>query len=138
MIFLAGLAAGYIASWFLPEDMKSKQRKMAKKKMEALKTILTDPEERERIIDIFKERTDEALSQYQNARQMLMENLSEVKGSWQDIDKDKYMEVVANTIEQIRDDQSLPLRQLNKLKQYFEADYKLIQSKVKSMASETA
>lgn len=137
MVFVAGLAAGYVASWFLPEDVKTRQRKMARKKADELKSILTDPDERERVKDIFKERTQEAMGSYQQARETLMANLSSMRGSWEDINKDKYMEVVNQTIEEIRDNQALPMRQLNKLKQYFEADYKLLQSKAKRMQAET-
>lgn len=137
-IFLAGLTAGYIASWFMPEDWKFKQRKVVRKKISELQAIMTDPEERERIKDIFKEKTEEALDQYQEARSILMKNLADIKGSWQDIDKDKYLEVVGNTIDEIRDNQALPMKQLQKMRQYFEADYKLLQSKAKKAAADVA
>lgn len=133
MLFAAGLAVGYVASWFLPEDLKTRQRKMMQNKAEDLKNILTDSDERERIIDIFKERTQEAKDSYQDARETFMKNLSSVRDSWQDIDKEKYMQILDKTMEEIRNNQSLPLRQLNKLKQYFESDYKLLQSQTKSL-----
>ncbi len=134
--FLMGVSVGLVASWLLPDKTLSGSKKKTRAAFNYLKEVLTDTDEQERIKDIFKENTQEAADAYRAAREALMSNLSQVKDTWSKIDKDKYMEIIEDTMDEIREKQSLPLSQMNKLRRYFEADYKFIQDKIKKAQAE--
>lgn len=128
MVFLTGLAAGYVASLLIPKDVQLRNRNRLMK----MKKVLTDPDEQERIMDIFKDRTDEAVTSFQMAKDRLARNLSEMQNKFSDISKDKYIEAVEDALDYVAEYQELPTPQFNALKKYLEGDFRRIKSSLQT------
>lgn len=126
LFFLLGTILGYILSLFVPDQTRDKHQQLAKDKAAALRKIMTDKKQRQRVKKIFQKNTDRALATYQEARETLITNLSQLKGSIDQIDKTKYAKTVNKTITQIKEGKKLPAKQLQELKKYLQEDYQLI------------
>ena len=129
LALLLGAIAGYIVGLFIPEKSRKKQKKEIIDKSELLKNYLSDAKERERIIKIFNKNTQKARGTYSQTREYLVTNLSELKGTIEDIDKARYSKAVKKAISQIKKDNKLPTKQLTALKKYLEEDFSLLKSK---------
>jgi gas vesicle protein len=127
---LVGAAVGYAASLFLSPDTKLKHRRNLEAKAGELKKLLTDPEEQERVRDIFKENTDSAQEKYRRAKFAVISRLSQMRGAIQDIDKQKYARAVEKALDDLREDGELPKTQLDRLKKYLIEDFQKIKSNV--------
>lgn len=131
--FLLGAAAGWLVSVLMPERMKNKAKDEIRDKADLVKRIATDPQERQRVMDIFNQKTDQAMKQYRRARETLSEKVSNVKGAIAGIDEGKYKDAVGQTVESLRNEGGFTEEQLKKIKNYFESDYRnLMQSTQKN------
>lgn len=128
MIFLAGAAAGYAVSLFMPNSMKREQKEMLEEKTRELQEILSDPEQQAKIKEIFSKNTRKAQDIYGAAKDAVILNLARLDGSLSSIDKNKYMEAVKEAVGQVKDEHSVPSDQLKKLAHYLERDFDLFKA----------
>lgn len=124
MVFLFGVAAGYLLSLILPSDVNLKNRMRLKK----IEKILTDPEEQERIKDVFNEKTAEAAASFSMAKAQLAHNLNTFKLELDQISKEKYLKAVKDAVDYVAETQELPRRQITALQRYLEKDYDRIKA----------
>ncbi len=131
---LLGAIIGYLVSLFVPDKTRRQHKKALTSQAEQLKDLLTDPEEREKIKAIFGKHTTKAQSTYQEAKDHLISNLTDLKGTIADIDKAKYQKAVTKAVSQIKKDKKLPTKQLTKLKKYLEQDFSRLKPAAKKQA----
>ncbi len=127
---LVGAAVGYAASLFLSPETKLKHRQNIKTKTDELKKLLTDKEEQKRVKDIFKENSEAAQERYRRAKFTVISTLSQMRGTIQDIDKQKYTYAVEKALEDLKENGELPKTQLDRLKRYLIEDFQKIKSNV--------
>lgn len=130
LVLAGGILLGYVASLFIPDSIKNKNKKQIEAKAVKLKAILTDPEERQRIKEIFNDQSEKARAMYADAKDTLVTNLVALKGSLRDINKQKYLDAVNATITQLRSEKNLPAAQLTRLKEYLQTDYERVRAEL--------
>jgi len=130
--FLVGVAAGWLASLLIPNDARRELRRTAKDKARALKAAFTDPEERERIKEIFTDKTADAREKYLDVKSALIEKFSALRESFGDIDKRKYGQIIRETLDELRREKKLASDQISKLQDYLEHDYQKIRNRFTS------
>lgn len=138
LVFALGAAAGYIATLFLSDSTKLKHKKVMKDKARDLERIMKDPNERQRVIDVFKEYSDESASYYRQAKENLVSGLASLKGGVTDIDKKKYQRVLDDIIEDFKQTKKIPTKQLDRLRTTLEADYVRIKEHMNQANDEEA
>ncbi|MGI5841153.1 MAG: hypothetical protein ACOX6N_02990 [Patescibacteria group bacterium] len=131
LAFLAGAATGWLVSIFMPEDTRNKVKNEIEDKTSYLKKVMTDPEERERIKDVFSEKTQNTKEKLEDVKNDIANRLAALKGGAQDIDKRKYMRAVQDSIEDMREGNILPEDELNRLRDYLEGDYERIRRRMR-------
>jgi len=129
-----GAAAGYIASLFVPEETKQKHKRQLTTKAEDLDRILRDPQERERVKEIFKKNSQEVTDTFNSVKSELAVNLATLKGSLTQIDKRKYTQAVDQAMNFASEQQQLPSAQLKRLRDYLLADYDRIKKDFQAKA----
>jgi gas vesicle protein len=124
--FIVGAAVGYITSLFVTPETKQKSKEEVEKRLNQLQKIMKDPEERQRIQEVFQSRTDEAVSAYHDARDAVMYNVAQITTPLEKISKQKYVQAVRDAINDIAQRQELPTTQMRKLRSYLESDYEYL------------
>lgn len=94
-----GAALGAIAATFITPKTGKEMRKVAGKKINKLKKMLDEGELQERITYMYGEVTDESMRIYREARTELIKKIDAVK---EEIDDNKYAELVNDVIEQLK------------------------------------
>lgn len=120
---IGGIAIGLGLGMLLSPEQKEKARKRVQSGANDLKALLTDPAERERIMDIFGDMTKESKDKYASVKSSLIDSLDGVKNGWQGINKRKYLDLVEGVMDELRAEKKLSVRQINKLFKYLEGDY---------------
>lgn len=134
---VGGIAIGLGLSMLLTPEQREKARKKVQAGAQELRKLLTDPAERERIRDIFGDVTAESRQKYMAVKDQLITTLGDLKDGWQDIDKQKYFYLVGDIIDDVRTEQKLTVRQLNKLRKYLEDDYSKLRHDVAELENNT-
>lgn len=127
---LGGVAIGFGLSMLLSPEQKSKAKHKLQSGAEELKKLMTDPAERDRIKDVFGDMTADSRRKYAEIKDSVVSSLQDVKDGWQSIDKDKYLALVNDSLDELRTEQKLTVRQLNKLRKYLESDYQRLKNNV--------
>jgi succinate dehydrogenase/fumarate reductase flavoprotein subunit len=120
---VVGAAIGYITSLFVSQETRVASRKEIEMRMKQLEKIMKDPDERQRIKEVFKDQTDEAMSAYHDTRDAVMYNIAQVTTPLEKISKQKYVDAVRDAISDLANRHELPSTQLRKLRAYLESDY---------------
>lgn len=128
MTFLSGIAVGVAISVLIPPKVKEDAQHTVEEKAAQLKKLLTDPEERARIKDIFGEVTADTRHKYADVKDSLVSSLASMKGGWDQIDKQKYLYLISDMMEELKSEKTLTLRQIAKLKNYLQDDYTKLNS----------
>lgn len=130
LIFLAGMTLGYLGSFFMPAKSRKKQKKFIDQQTQKLKDIMTDQDPAQRIKDIFKENTAQMKEKYENLKHELAQGLASLGGTVEDINKQKYSQVLNNVLKQAKQDKTLSQEQADKLKNYLEQDFEKIKKNI--------
>lgn len=129
--FLVGAVTGWLISLFMPDETRKKVKDEIEEKTNYLKRVMTDPDERERIKEIFSEKTQDAGEKIQQVKEDVIKRLSALKGGVEKIDRDKYFQAVKDSIDDMRRGEVLPKDELQKLSDYLERDYDRIRRKMR-------
>jgi len=127
-LFLLGAFLGALATLLFSTDEKGETKESVKKKVTQLKVYLKDLGESERVKEIFGKNTEELKKLYRQAKEELVDQLSQLKGSIEDIDKERYAKAVGDVIEELKKDTQATGEQLTTLKKFLTEDYKKIRS----------
>lgn len=125
-----GAAAGWAATLLLRDDQKAKYRREIKK----LGAQLSDTEVAKRLEDLYQDQSDTAREKYENARDAVMSQVANLQENWDNLDLNKYSEVIAQTLEDLRERKEISRSQVDKLQAYFESDLDKLRSSAKKTA----
>lgn len=128
LAFVAGVAAGWLAGIFTTEQTKDKVRGKAKQ----LKNLLRDPQEQAKVKAIFNEVTEDTMRKYNHAKDRLITGLNELKVSVDQIDKQKYTDVVNEVIQEMKQEKDIAAKQLTQLQKYLEEDFNLLRGNMQN------
>ena len=134
---LLGAVAGFALSLLIPNSTKEKNKKLLKAKAEQITKVLTDPDERQRIKEVFQEKTKETTDTYHDIKASVAEKISLLRVSLNSLDKQKYSDTISKTLNRFRDDGRITTHQLKKLKGYLESDFSKIKSDLSTIPDNT-
>ena len=124
LAFLIGAAAGAVATLFMPDKQREQSKKFIQDKAKKINEKLREVDQIDTALKVFDSKSKEAVGHIENARDMLVDQLSKLKGTVDEIDKDKYSEVVNQVVNQLKKTANLTTIQIKKLTTYLENDYK--------------
>lgn len=126
LLFMGGVAAGYLAKKMMDSDG-------FKKKRTEVMTALGEAVDKERIKKVFGDTKEDMVVSYQTAKSKLVDGVSRTKEAISDLDKNKYQTIVDGVVESLKNTGKYTAEQLKLLRGYFMDDF----TKIKSQALTT-
>lgn len=127
---LISIGVGVAAGWLL--------RKFFQEKYNETHPLSPPQSEKELVTAVFGEYTAEARDYYQEVQAEISRNLRQMKENLEDIDTDKYRELVNEAIENVDHNNELPRRQIDKLRRYLMDDFDQVRSQAQKKAKKVA
>ncbi len=115
---LIGAALGSVAAFFLSPKSGKENREMIMKKLESIKKLLKEKSLDEIVLEIFGKVTDEGKRLYTVARDEMNTRLDAMKETVEDIDKEKYTQLVDDVIERVKNETDATKERLAKLQDF--------------------
>lgn len=115
---LFGAILGGLTAFFLAPKSGKENREMAKKKFRQLKEMLQDKKIDEIVMEIYGKASDEGRKLYVKARKELDSRLDEMNDTLNDIDKKKYMSLVTDVMDHVKDEAEATKERVTKLQDY--------------------
>jgi len=125
---LVGTLLGGVAAFFLSPTSGPENRKMVADKVKELEKLLADKELDKKLKEIFGEVTEEAETLYKKAKKMIIQRLAELKESIDSINKEKYTEIVHETVDIIKKEAKKEGREMDRLKEELLKEWKKLQA----------
>lgn len=126
LLFAAGMAAGWVAKQLFDSPEMQERTKSMRITAEEWRQRLADSDEAERVREIFGKVTNEATAMYQEAKAELVDQLESLHGSFEELDKGKYLEIVAEIVSGMRENRELPEEQVKKLTRALNSDWQKV------------
>lgn len=125
---VVGLAAGATAMFFLAPRSGKASRKMVAHRIEEIKDYTQDATEEinRRVKEVFGEVNDITKALYGDARKLWTKQVKTLNTSWDQIDKDKYNEMIDNVMVSLKDSKKYSADELNKVKRYLTTEVKKV------------
>ena len=136
LLLLFGAIIGAIAALFFSTNEEGETKESVKKKVKELKIQLQEAKEKDVVKKIFGAKSDELVDLFRETKEDLVKRLAGLKGSLDNIDKQKYLDVVNEVVEDLRKNTSVDSNQLSKLKKYLVDDYKKLEKPAKKVVKE--
>ncbi len=114
-----GALLGGVAAFFLSPRSGPENRAMAKKKIDELIKLLKEKKLHEIAIEIYGKATEEGTRLYEKASTEMGSRLHEVKKTMEEIDQEKYKDLVMDVMERVRQEKEATQERLGKLQAYF-------------------
>jgi gas vesicle protein len=115
---LIGAALGSAAAFFFSPNSGKENREMAMKKLEELKKLLKNKSLDEIVTEIFGKVSEEGKHLYTLAREEMNERLDMMKESVENIDRDKYVQLVDDVIERVKKEGDATKERMVKLQDF--------------------
>ncbi len=131
---LFGTLLGGITALFLSPTSGPENREAVAKKVKELEKLLADHELDEKIREVFGEVTEETKALYKQAKKELIKRLSELKESVESIDREKYIEVVHETVEILKKEARREVKDMERLKAQLLTEWKKLRPEPKLIA----
>lgn len=113
-----GAVLGSLAAFFLSPKSGKENREMVLQKLEDIKKLLQNKSLDEIVIEIFGKVTEEGKRLYTLARAEMNTRLDSMKESVEDIDRDKYTQLVDDVIERLKKEADATKERLAKLRDF--------------------
>jgi hypothetical protein len=128
LLITAGLAAGWMAKQLFdsPQFKPQKDKVMATTK--ELRKRLATSDQAEVVKDIFGKSTKDVTKLYDDAKEKLISELDALKVSFDEINKQKYLGIVADIAAGLRTEKQLPEEQVEKLTRSLSRDFSRLKS----------
>lgn len=126
LFFGLGVAAGWIVKQLFDSPEATQKRQKVWSKLQDLQERLADTDEAQRVEKIFGQVSDEATRIYQTVKEDLIRELSILQVAVEDIDKQKYLSIVEDIVEDLKVDNDLSDAQLDRLTQALSDDFSKI------------
>lgn len=111
-----GAVLGGIAALFLTPTTGEENRKLVAKKIKELEKLLADEHLDRKVKEIFGEVTEEATELYLKAKKEVIRRLAELKETVESIDREKYEDVVRETVDILKKEAKREGKEMDKLK----------------------
>lgn len=125
--FLAGGVLGFIVGLFLAPKPGKELQEDAKKKLEQFKKLIEEKEIDKKVKKIFGEVTKKTKEAYFSAQMAVVEGLAELKGKWEEFDRQKYAKFVKERLRAISNKVGLEEGIIEKLMKKFEKERKILE-----------
>lgn len=135
---LFGSILGGLAAFFLSPNSGKENREVVLKKMRELMKDLEDLELDKKVKEIWGEASVEGKKIYKAARKELVVKLESVKDAWDELDKEKYVEMVEDVVQELKKETPKAADKLMRLKDSFVRDWNDVMSEKKSSKSKKA
>lgn len=137
LVFLAGMAAGWVINMLTPPELRERGRRMIRRRAAKIRALMADPEERQRMKALFKQKADEMTASYYDARDSVIKTLSGLKESVSGFSREAYTTAVEEAINRIQEKGEIPHEQLDQLRQYLVDDYDRIKRRMRRNLDKT-
>ncbi|MBI2641339.1 YtxH domain-containing protein [Candidatus Roizmanbacteria bacterium] len=115
---LLGMVVGAIAGIFMAPKSGKENREAVLKKLQQLKKELQDAEIDKKVKEIYGDVTEKSLELYAKTRKELVKRLDDIKERVEEIDTDKYIEMVEDVVERVRKETDETVERARKLRDY--------------------
>lgn len=129
---VVGTILGALAGLFLAPQSGKETREAVLKKVEELKKELEKMEIDKKVKEIWGEVSEEGIKMYKAAQKNLVKKLDMLQDKWDQLDKEKYLTMVEEVINDVKKDMPKATHKLGKLKDSFVKDWNKIMSEKKS------
>jgi hypothetical protein len=130
MATLFGLGAAIAAGWWL--------RKFFQEQYEETNGISNGKvSEKELVRTVFGRYSQRAQDYYEQVKDEIDQELSDMKMSLNDIDLAKYRELVSDTVERVQQEQAVPVEFVSALRNYLMSDFRQVKQGAKGSAKRT-
>ncbi len=119
---LAGGILGFVAGLFLAPKPGKELQKEAREKLEEFKKLLKEKEVDKKVEKIFGEVSEKAKEAYFSTQMAVVEGLAELKGRWEELDKERYAKVVKESLEKAKKTLGIKDETIEKLREKFEKE----------------
>lgn len=113
-----GAVLGGVAAFFLSPKTGKENREMAKEKLEEWKKRFENKSAHDVAKEIFGQATDEGRKIYERTQELLNGKLDELKSKVEEIDQDKYKDVVKEVIAKVQKEKNVTEDRVAKLKKF--------------------
>ncbi|QQG44175.1 MAG: YtxH domain-containing protein [Candidatus Roizmanbacteria bacterium] len=130
---VVGMIMGILTGIFIAPKSGKENREAVINKLQEIKEMLRSEETQKKVKELFGIAGEEGLKIYNQIVDIIDEKLNIVKERVENIDKDKYVVIVKEAIEQVKKETNQADEKLNQLKDYFvERWNKLVESEEKT------
>lgn len=129
VLFGLGILTGWVVKHLFESPEVTQKRQALMHNLADLREKLADSDEAQRVQEIFGQVTDEATEIYQDAKEELIHELSMLRLSLDEIDKQKYVEIVNDIISDIRERNGLSEKQITNFTEALMADFSKIKER---------
>ena len=129
---LFGAALGGLAAFFLSPNSGPENQKLVAAKIKEIEKLLADSDLEKKVKDIFGEATEEGTAVYKKAKKDFIKALAEVKGTVDQLDKEKVAEVAHDTVEILKKEAKHEGKEMEKLKAELAKEWKKLAPKPKA------
>lgn len=133
-----GAVLGGVAALFLSPKTGEENRKIAKKKLDEWKTRFEGKSRDEIVKEIFGSVTAEGQKLYDRAQKELNARLDDLKKSADVIDRGKYMAVVKEVMERLKDEKEATKERITKLREFLMDRFEYVEEESKEDAKKMA
>ncbi|MDP4011109.1 MAG: hypothetical protein Q8P72_02665 [Candidatus Roizmanbacteria bacterium] len=121
-----GALLGGAAAFFLSPKSGKENREMAKKKLANLHTALQTKSKEEIVKEIFGSASKEGKKLYEMAQKEMNSRLDQLKEKYPDIDKGKYMGVVTEVIERLKEEKEATKERMSDLGDFLKSRWEFV------------
>jgi gas vesicle protein len=129
ILLFIGAILGAITALFFSTTEEGETKEIVRKKVKESKEKLSEVRESEMVKKIFGKNSTEVMRIFRETKDDLVNRLAKVKGSFDKIDKKKYMDAVNEVVSDLKKNKQVTSEQLSKMKKYLTDDYKKLSGK---------
>lgn len=125
---LLGAVAGAVGGLLLaPQSGKKTREKISKLAGEVARALRSEVDDtKARVKDIFGKVSDEAMSKYKTVRNSVAGKVAAVKTAGEDVDKDKYVKLVEDVVDDYKEDFKSTKDGVGKMVSYLKKDWEKV------------
>lgn len=129
---LFGTVLGGLAAFFLSPKSGEENREAAVKKIKELKKNIEEMEIDKKVKEIWGEVTEDGKKTFVKAKKELVKRIDDLQERWQEFDREKYVKMVEDSLEDAKLETKATAEKLLKLKELFVRDWNKVFGEKKS------
>lgn len=127
-----GTVLGGLAAFFMSPKSGKENREAVMKKVSELKKDIEKMELDKKVKEVWGEVTEDGKKTFIKAKKSLLKSLDELQDKWEDFDREKYVKMVENSVENAKEGTKDTAEKLMKLKEMFVRDWNKVFADKKS------